>query len=89
MGPIWGRQDPGGPHVGPMNHAIWGVLYSTVLFTPQVFQKPMKQSEVVTKEDLQRIFVNWKELIMCNTKFLKYVWNILTIKFSWESARKK
>ena len=24
MGPIWGRQDPGGPHVGPMNFAIWG-----------------------------------------------------------------
>ena len=24
MGPIWGRQDPGGPHVGPMNNAIWG-----------------------------------------------------------------
>ena len=23
MGPIWGRQDPGGPHVGLMNHAIW------------------------------------------------------------------
>ena len=22
-GPIWGRQDPGGPHVGPMNFAIW------------------------------------------------------------------
>ena len=22
MGPIWGRQDPGGPHVGPMNVAI-------------------------------------------------------------------
>ena len=22
MGPIWGRQDPGGPHVGPMNFAI-------------------------------------------------------------------
>ena len=26
MGPIWGRQDPGGPHVGPMNFAIWGRL---------------------------------------------------------------
>ena len=25
MGPIWGRQDPGGPHVGPMNFAIWVV----------------------------------------------------------------
>ena len=23
MGPIWGRQDPGGPHVGPMNFANW------------------------------------------------------------------
>ena len=23
-GPIWGRQDPDGPHVGPMNRAIWG-----------------------------------------------------------------
>ena len=22
-GPIWGQQDPGGPHVGPMNFAIW------------------------------------------------------------------
>ena len=26
MGPIWGRQDPGGPHVGPMNLAIWDIL---------------------------------------------------------------
>ena len=23
VGPIWGRQDPGGPHVGPMNFALW------------------------------------------------------------------
>ena len=23
MGPIWGREGPGGPHVGPMNFAIW------------------------------------------------------------------
>ena len=22
MGPIWGQQDPGGPHVGPMNFAL-------------------------------------------------------------------
>ena len=26
MGPIWGRQDPGGPHVGPMNFAIWEAM---------------------------------------------------------------
>ena len=23
MGPIWGRQVPGGPHVGPMKLAVW------------------------------------------------------------------
>ena len=23
MGPIWGGQDPGGSHIGPMNFAIW------------------------------------------------------------------
>ena len=23
MGPIWGRQDQGGPHLGPVNFAIW------------------------------------------------------------------
>ena len=23
MGPSWGRQDPGGPHVGPMNQVIY------------------------------------------------------------------
>ena len=27
MGSIWGRQDPGGPHIGPVNFAIWVVLY--------------------------------------------------------------
>ena len=26
MGPTWGRQDPGGHHVGPMNFAIWELL---------------------------------------------------------------
>ena len=27
IGPTWGRQDPGGPHVGPMNFAILGPQY--------------------------------------------------------------
>ena len=26
MWPIWGRKDPGGPNVGPMNFAIWDIL---------------------------------------------------------------
>ena len=30
MGPIWGRKDPGGPHVGPINFAIWGVTLKRI-----------------------------------------------------------
>ena len=26
MGLIWGRQDQGGPHAGPMNFVIWVAL---------------------------------------------------------------
>ena len=26
MGPTWGRQDQGGPHVGPVNFDIWDVI---------------------------------------------------------------
>ena len=33
VGPIWGRQDPGGPHVGPMNFAIWEYIGLFVLNT--------------------------------------------------------
>ena len=37
MGPIWGQQDPGGPHVGPMNFAIWEVNQSwLVLLVPSL-----------------------------------------------------
>ena len=32
MGPIWGRQDPGGPHVGPITFAIWEMLENTPIF---------------------------------------------------------
>ena len=31
MESIWGRQDPGGPHVGPMNFAIWVVFISVLI----------------------------------------------------------
>ena len=34
MGPIWDRQDPGGPHVGPMNFTIWvgfSALFQTLI----------------------------------------------------------
>ena len=33
MGSIWGRQDPGGPHAGPMNFAIWEPIVKMELET--------------------------------------------------------
>ena len=33
MGPTWGRQDPGGSHVGPMNVAIWVVSISLQIYS--------------------------------------------------------
>ena len=34
MGPIWGRQDPGGPHVGPMNIAIRDIFPFSEWYNP-------------------------------------------------------
>ena len=39
MGPIWGRQDPGGPHVGRINFASWGC---NVLLQFQIWPKTVK-----------------------------------------------
>ena len=33
MEPIWGRQDPGGIHVGPMNFAIWELILAPFYHT--------------------------------------------------------
>ena len=47
MGPICGRQDPGGPHVGPMNFAIWGTMMynGKVIFMPGTDIVPVTYSE--------------------------------------------
>ncbi|XP_064922928.1 intersectin-1 isoform X5 [Columba livia] len=37
----------------------------------EIFQKPLMESELLTEKEVGMIFVNWKELIMCNIKLLK------------------
>ena len=39
MGPIWDRQDPGGPHVGPMTFAFWVFDVNT---SPQLMRPIIK-----------------------------------------------
>eukprot|EP00057_Strongylocentrotus_purpuratus_P016006 XP_011670480.1 PREDICTED: intersectin-1 [Strongylocentrotus purpuratus] len=36
----------------------------------EVFQKPMLESQIMTPQEMAAVFVNWKELIQCNTKLL-------------------
>ena len=36
MGPTWGQQDPGGPHVGHVNLAIWDMLVIKYSFMDQL-----------------------------------------------------
>ena len=42
MGPTWVLSAPGGPHVGPMNFAIWASSSITSLVTP--FEKLKRTS---------------------------------------------
>lgn len=37
----------------------------------EVFYRPMKQSSLLSDDEVRLIFVNWPELIMSNTKMLK------------------
>ena len=42
MGPTWGRQDPGGPHVGHMNLAIWvDYIYGIWQYHPIDIKQPV------------------------------------------------
>ena len=38
IGSIWGRQDPGGPHVGTMNFVIWAP-FSSIEFPVSVHMR--------------------------------------------------
>ena len=47
MGPIWGRQDPGGLHVGPMNLTIWDPMVE--LHTGHLLQHLHKWQKLCNK----------------------------------------
>ena len=62
MGPIWDRQDPGGPHVGPMNFAIWVSISNSILFhiITQVF----------VNDSLFSTFLNFFAIFLSLTKII-------------------
>lgn len=36
----------------------------------KVFEKPLYKSGVLATSDIQKIFINWEEIIKCNQMFL-------------------
>ena len=65
MGPTWGRQDPGGPHVGNVNLAIWDLYLKgeNRYFVPQYFQSMDTYMHVYvfyTKLKFTRILLNFQ-----------------------------
>ena len=77
MGPIWGQQDPDGPHVGPMNFAICVVslssrtlpLYSVHYLT----QLPLDKMNANLADDIfECIFLNGNDRIPIRNS-LKFV----------------
>lgn len=38
----------------------------------QVFEKPLLESLVLTVDEVDKIFVNWRDIIACNDNFLRY-----------------
>ena len=76
MGPLWGLQDPGGPHVGPMNLAIWSYILTCLQinqwypYPPRVLLShcghheiapmPMKQSSRISLNELHLFTTLWQ-----------------------------
>ena len=52
-GPIWGQQDPGGPHVGPMNFVIWVVSQP---WQSYIYNDGLKTWEVFLLKGVQKSF---------------------------------
>ena len=54
VGPTWGRQDPDGPHVGPMNFVLWG-QYAAELDNSLVFRRCSCNLKLITFKLISRM----------------------------------
>ena len=71
MGPIWGRQDRGGPHVGSMNFAIWEVSIFFVVLALIAVEQIIELPVILDATTL--MLSNCKEDPYC----LRDVWGVL------------
>ena len=69
MGSIWGRQDPCGPHVGPMNFAIWIIIQISEMVV-DVLATNRHQDTNCHTNDVNSISIQFKKFYC----FTKYKW---------------
>ena len=66
MGPMWGRQDPGGSHVGPMIFAIW--VHNTRVTETVCVEHWVILQVVITANILVSIFVIFTIVLQKSSK---------------------
>ena len=84
MGPTWGRQDPGGPHVGPMNFALWG-LTSPLFKSNQIFLQCQKMVFSFNKKNME--FFMLHDEVSC-IHFAKYYESVIHCE-TWVNIQNK
>ena len=69
LGPTWGRQDPGGPHVGHMNFAIWVVhhMYHNISINLQCHRQ---YDDVL----VAKLYANTIAVIVICYLYKTYIW---------------
>ena len=69
MGAIWGRQDPGGPHVGPMNFVIWLVVWQCqpIVSTNEVHWQSQEGTFTGKTDHFSKVFANYTTKMSATT----------------------
>ena len=60
VGPIWGRQDPGGPHVDPMNLAIWALANCSRDICLEIFIQAMHLKLSASNGLINHLVTEWQ-----------------------------
>ena len=101
MGSTWGRQDPDGPHVGPMDFAIWTVSIYSGAYKPNPIYTKMRHlyNETDTNPWLQSLNITHRvthphTLGKYNAHFVIFMWKIsiwsnLTIRYILKSIYRR
>ena len=74
MGPIWGQQDPGGPHDGPMNFVIWECMITSIQMkqpwriwqakeTVWLYYSLYNQTQTTQRKDMHILYVNMQTIL--------------------------